>query len=346
MYKRILIPIDNSRYSPWCTDLAIALARRTGAGLTGSHVYSAALHDRRFHDMEAGLPGPYRQEDRLRQSRKVHDSLIGDGLKLISDAYLDPFKKGCTEAGVQFDCRLQEGKNWLEIVRDERAGGYGLVIMGVLGLGAVNGSLIGGVCERVARKVTADVLVVKNGSPLGAGRIVVAIDGSTAAFSAFRKAAALAAMFGMDIEAVSVYDPHFHRRAFESLVRVLSDEARKVFRFQEQERLHDEIIDDGLGKIYQDALDEARAEGLKSGVGVKTTLLAGKAGHELCMYLKKDPPALFVAGRFGAHRTEELDIGNTAENLLRTAPCNVLVCGEKTAAPTGDPGSRGPGQRG
>ncbi|MDA8171120.1 MAG: universal stress protein [Nitrospiraceae bacterium] len=138
--------------------------------------------------------------------------------------------------------------------------------------------------------------------------------------AAFRKAVALGLEFGMDVEAVSVYDPHFHRRAFESLVKVLSDEAQKLFKFKEQEKLHDEIIDDGLGKIYQGALEEARQEGLKSGVEVKTTLLAGKAAHEICEHLKKDPPSLFVAGRFGAHRAEELDIGNTAENLLRTSP--------------------------
>ncbi len=332
MYKKILIPIDNSRYSPWCTELGIALARRFGSELTGNHVYSAGLHDRRFRDMEGGLPGHYQQEEKLKKSRKVHDSLIGDGLRLISDAYLDSFKKECSAAGVAFDCRLMEGKNWLQIVRDVRASGYDLVIMGILGLGAVNGSLIGGVCERVARRVTADVLVVKNsfpgpsGSPM-TGRICAAIDGSIQAFSAFGKALALGREFGMDIEAVAVYDPHFHRRAFESLVKVLSSEAQKIFKFKEQEKLHDEIIDDGLGKIYQGALDEARRMGLEAGVEVRTTLLAGKASHEICEHLKKDPPALFVAGRFGAHQTEELDIGNTAENLLRTAPCNVLLAG-------------------
>ena len=325
MYKKILIPVDNSRYSPWCTEMGIALARGLGSTLTGSHVYSASMHDRRFKDMEAGLPGPYRQEERLRQSRQVHGSLIGEGLKLISRAYLDAFKKECAEAGVPYGVDLAEGKNWLEILRQARAGGYGLVIMGILGLGAVNGSQIGGVCERVARKAPTDVLAVKNGAGLS-GRIIVAIDGSDAALAAFRKALRLASAFGAEIEAVAVYDPHFHRKAFEALVTVLSEEDRKIFKFEQQQRLHDEIIDDGLGKVYQEALDWAVEEGLKSGVSIKATLLAGKAVHELQKYLEKDPPCLLVAGRFGAHRAEESDIGNTAENLLRAAPCNVLLC--------------------
>ena len=67
MYKKIFIPIDNSKYSRFCTDLGVSLATRFGSELTGSHVYSAALHDRRFRDMEVGLPGHYQEEERLKK---------------------------------------------------------------------------------------------------------------------------------------------------------------------------------------------------------------------------------------------------------------------------------------
>ncbi len=330
MYKKIFIPIDNSKYSRFCTDLGVSLAGRLGSELTGSHVYSAALHDRRFRDMEVGLPGHYQEEERLRKSRKVHDSLIGDGLRMISDAYLESFKKQCRESAVPFSCKMMEGKNWWELVKEVRAGGYDLVIMGVLGLGAMNGNLIGGVCERVVRKIATDVLVVKNEAPLQ-GRAVVAIDGSDHSFSALRKTLALSREFQLTVEAVSVYDPYFHRRAFQALVGVLSDEAGKMFRFKEQERLHDEIIDDGLGKIYQGYLDQAAGMGRDEGVEVRCTLLAGKAYDEIYKYLGKEPSSLLVVSRFGAHRTGEQDIGNTAENLLRLAPCNLLITGDAHA---------------
>lgn len=331
MYKRIYIPIDNSQYSHSCTDIGITLAKKLGSELTGSHVYSAGLHDRRFRDMEGGLPGHYRQEEKLRRSRQIHDSLIGDGLRLISDAYLDAFKRGCAGAGVEFRCKLMEGKNWQELVRDIRSNGYNLVVMGILGLGAVNGNLIGGVCERVVRKISTDVLVVKNNRPIGE-RAVVAIDGSEESFAAFRKTLSLSRLLDFPIEAVSVYDPHFHRRAFQALVGVLSDEAGKMFKFRDQEKLHDEIIDDGLGKIYQGYLDKAFQIGLDEGIKVRTVLLAGKAYPEICRYLEENPPSLLVVSRFGAHRTEDLDIGNTAENLLRLAPCNILLtCGPPLA---------------
>jgi nucleotide-binding universal stress UspA family protein len=331
MYKKIFIPIDNSKYSRFCTDIGVSLAAQFGSELTGSHVYSAALHDRRFRDMEVGLPGHYQEEERLKQSRKVHDSLIGDGLKMISDAYLESFKKECSDSAVPFNCKMMEGKNWLELVKEVRASGYDLVIMGILGLGAMNGNLIGGVCERVVRKVEADILVVKNDAPFQ-GRVVVAIDGSDYSFAAFKKALALCKRFQLTLEAVSVYDPYFHRRAFQALVGVLSEEAGKMFRFKEQEKLHDEIIDDGLGKIYQGHLERATAMGRTEGIEVKSTLLAGKAYDEIHKYLEKDTPSLLVVSRFGAHKTDEQDIGNTAENLLRLAPCNLLITGSPHAA--------------
>jgi nucleotide-binding universal stress UspA family protein len=100
-----------------------------------------------------------------------------------------------------------------------------------------------------------------------------------------------------------------------------------MFRFKDQEKLHDEIIDDGLGKIYRDYLDRAVRMGQDEGVAVKSALLAGKAYDEIKKYLENKPPSLLVVGRFGAHKTDEQDIGSTAENLLRLAPCNVLISG-------------------
>ncbi len=147
MYKKILIPIDNSQYSRYCTDMGVSLAAKFGSELTGCHVYSAQLHDKRFRDMEAGLPGHYQEEERLRKSRKVHDSLIGDGLRMISDAYLDSFKNVCRKAAIPFESKMMEGKNWLELVKETRSSGYDLVILGILGLGAMDGNLIGSVCE-------------------------------------------------------------------------------------------------------------------------------------------------------------------------------------------------------
>ncbi|MBI4271580.1 MAG: PCP reductase family protein [Candidatus Rokubacteria bacterium] len=53
--RSILVPVDGSAYSGWAAEVALALAADFGAGITGIHVYTARLHERRFRDMEPGL---------------------------------------------------------------------------------------------------------------------------------------------------------------------------------------------------------------------------------------------------------------------------------------------------
>ena len=93
MYKQIYIPVDNSDYSNMAVDIGVRLAKQFGAKVIGSHVYAAKLHDRRFKQMEAGLPEEYHDEQELERQRKIHDSLITRGLQIITDSYLDVVEK-------------------------------------------------------------------------------------------------------------------------------------------------------------------------------------------------------------------------------------------------------------
>ena len=69
---------------------------------------------------------------------------------------------------------------------------------------------------------------------------------------------ALGKALNKPVEAIAAFDPYFHYAAFHSISGVLNEEAGKVFRFKEQEKLHEEIIDSGLAKIYQSHLDISR----------------------------------------------------------------------------------------
>lgn len=330
MYKKILIPIDNSIYSDYCIDIGIAISLKYGSQLVGCHVYDASLHQRRFRDMEEGLPEKYQDEKELQRQRELHTSLINQGLKMISESYLDVFKKKCRSANVKHEDILLEGKNYCEIIKEARSGGYDLVIIGALGLASVNENLIGSVCERVVRRLKTDVLVVKK---RGLGeRIVVAVDGSMQSLEGIKSAVSFSRSFYLKIDAISIYDPHYHRVAFASIAKVLSEEAGKIFRFKEQETLHEEIIDKGLAKIYQSHLDNACCFAKKEGVAISSVLLDGKPFDQVLRYLKKGQPSLLVVGRTGVHNTNGLDIGSTAENLLRLAPCNIMLTGGNIAS--------------
>jgi len=334
MYKTIYVPVDNSDYSNMALDVGVLLAKTFGAKLVGSHVYAAKMHDKRFKQMEAGLPEEYHDENELERQRQIHDSLITRGLQIITDSYLDIVDKKAAEANIPVERRSLEGRNFKVLVEDINTNAYDLVIMGALGVGAVKDSVIGGVTERVIRRVRAsDIFVIKNTLPMNGGSIVVALDGSHYSFGGLKTALALGKALNKPVEAVSAFDPYFHYAAFHSISGVLNEEAGKVFRFKEQEKLHEEIIDSGLAKIYQAHLDIGREIAQAEGQDIKTTLLDGKAFEKVLQYVRREKPWMLIVGRIGVHSDDDMDIGSNAENLLRMVDCHVMVSNKKYVPP-------------
>jgi nucleotide-binding universal stress UspA family protein len=339
-FRKIYVPVDNSDYSNRAIDLAVEVGRAFGSSLVGCHVYAARLHDYRFKQMEYTLPDEYKDETELERQRKIHDSLIAMGLQLISDSYLDVMRKRAEAAGLPFEPRMMDGKHYKALVDDVRAGDADLVVMGALGLGAVKDSLLGSVTERFVRRVPVDTLVVRRleapeePAPGGPGAIVVGLDGSPQSFHGLRLGLALGRALGRPVQAVAVYDPYLHYAMFNGIVGVLSEKAAKVFRFKEQEQLHEEVIDTGLAKIYQSHLEIARKLAREEGMDLGITLLDGKCFEKLLQFCRQEQPWLLILGRVGVHSDEhETDLGSNTENLLRLAPCNVLLTGGKFYPP-------------
>ncbi len=325
MYKKLMVAVDNSECSGYAVDLALEIAKGTGASVTGNHVYAARLHDVRFRQLEPGLPDRYQEDSALQRLRGVHGDLIGRGLGIISDSYLDAFQEKGRAAGLEVERKCSEGRNYLELVKDARESGYDLVLVGAHGLGRVDRSVLGSVCERVARLMECDLLVVRNARSVGAGPLLVAIDGSAHSFAALGVALHLSRTFGNPVSAVAAYDPFFHGTAFQSLAGVLSGEAARLFRFREQEKLHDEIIDSGLTAVYRTHLLRAREVAAREGVALGIEVLEGKPFDVIASHTERFRPSLLLVGRIGVHHAEGVTLGSTAENLLRLAGCNVLV---------------------
>src|SRR5438874_784617 len=336
MYKHIYVPVDNSEHSNRAIDLAVELGRAFGARLTGSHVYAARLHDYRFKQMEYTLPEEYKDENELERQRKIHDSLIAMGLQLISESYLDVMRSRAEAAGLAFTAKMMDGKHYKALIEDTLASDYDLVIMGALGMGAVKDSQLGSVTERFVRRVERDTLVVRNpdGFKDRQGAIVVGLDGSPQSFHGLKIGLALAKALARPVHAIAVYDPYLHYAMFNGIVGVLNEKASKIFRFKEQEQLHEEIIDTGLAKIYQSHLEIARKLAADDGANLSITLLDGKCFEKVLTFARKEQPWLLILGRVGVHSDEtEKDLGSNTENLLRLAPSNVLLTGGKFYPP-------------
>ena len=329
MYKSIYVPVDNSDHSNRAVVCALALGKEFSAKLVGCHVYAAKLHDYRFRQMEYTLPEEYIDEVELERQRKIHDSLITMGLKLISDSYLDGMSRRCGESGLEFEPRMMDGKHHIEILKDLAGSQHDLVVIGALGIGRARDSMIGSVCERVARQSDRDIWVVKHvPEPDEAERdtILVGVDGSPQSFGALMTAFDLARRFGKKVEAIAVYDPYLHYAVFNGIVGVLTEKAAKVFRFEEQNQLHEEIIDTGLAQIYQSHLEVGERMGSEAGIAIKKTLLDGKPFQKIIDHARKTKPWLVVLGRIGVHSPKDAtELGSNTENILRAVPCDVLL---------------------
>ena len=325
-FKSILIAADASDHSNRGVADAVELGKLWHSTITGTHVYAAKMHDFRFRQMEGGLPEQYREETELEKQRDIHDTLITKGLSAITDCYLDQVELTCQQQQLSYRRRALEGKNYRALVNEANHGNYDLLVMGALGLGAVAGSHIGTVCERVVRRSKIDSLIIKDPKrSLGDGPIVVAIDGSTRAYGGLLTGLSLARAWDLPLTAVSAFDPYFHYTAFNRIARVLSEEAGKIFRFKEQQQLHEDIIDTGLAKIYQGHLDVAEGIAKEHGIEITTTLLDGKPHEVIGSYMREYNSSLLIVGQLGIHADDGLDIGGNAENLLRNVNCSVWL---------------------
>jgi nucleotide-binding universal stress UspA family protein len=217
--------------------------------------------------------------------------------------------------------------------QDEKLAGttsrqYDLVAIGAHGLGRQALSQLGGVTMRAVRALEKDVLIVRSGNALAGGRFMVCVDGSSYGYRGMRIALELAREYGAQLYVCSAFDVEYHHVVFNNIKDVLSVQASKVFKFEEQEELHNNIIDKGLLRLCQANLRRAVAMASEfPDVDVQTQVLIGKPFQCIMQWVEEVQPSLLVLARHGSHRVEGTDLGSQAENLIRMAPCDTLLIG-------------------
>jgi nucleotide-binding universal stress UspA family protein len=324
MYQQIAVAVDNSEHSQHAEDLAVSLAREFRAELTGYHIYSGKFHRMRFQALEEYLPPRYQKEEVLDYQRKIHSVLIERGLEIISSEYMKRLRDTCSQENIAFREVITDGKR--SDLLCEATAGHDLMVIGAQGIGRVAGiSGLGSTSERVVRSSSCDVLVIRNScSPV---RILVGIDGSEASLAALDRAQEIGGIFRSDLTLLASHNPLLHRSVFDLLSGVLSREAGSVFRFQEQEQLHNRIIDRSLEDLYQRHLENGAARAEKGGLLVQTKIASGTPWHALCAEAAAGHYDLVVVGRFGMHRGRFDQIGSNASRVAERALSNVLIAG-------------------
>jgi len=208
----------------------------------------------------------------------------------VTESYLDLMEECCRTASVRFERRALGGRHHQALLDDISQEAYDLVVMGALGAGAVDESQIGSVTERVVRGVATDVLVVKDLIP-AEGSILAAVDGSTPSLDALCAALSFGSATGRSVEGIVVADRP-------------------------------------LASATSTALDSARARAAAEGTEMEIIVTEGKPFDRLLKMSREKKPWLLVVGKTGAD-TEQDDarssLGSTTGNLLRMAPCNILI---------------------
>jgi len=269
----------------------------------------------------------------------------------------DPNRAAGYDGGDKVRGDVKLGENGRIVAEDEDAAArlvgssgrqYDLLAMGAHGLGRQQFSQLGGVAARVLRGVEKDVLIVRDQQPLTGGRLMVCVDGSSYSYTAMKAALELAQQFGASLFVCSAFDVEYHHVVFHNIKDVLSYQASKVFKFEEQEELHNNIIDKGLLKLCQANLKRAEVMAATdyADVPLKTQILVGKPFQVILQWAEEIKPTLLVIGRHGAHRIENTDLGSQAENLVRTAPCSLLLVGVVGVRPEDIPWIEEDGQAG
>ncbi|NIP82400.1 MAG: universal stress protein, partial [Gemmatimonadetes bacterium] len=231
----------------------------------------------------------------------------------IADKY-DGGERVRSDVAVGDDGRLvAEDEEQDEKVAGSSGRDYDLVAIGAHGLGRQPYSQLGGVVARAARGVRKDMLVVRDDRPLRGGSFMVCIDGSAYSYKAMRKALELAREFGATLFVCSAFDVEYHHVVFHNIKDVLSVQASKVFKFEEQEELHNNIIDKGLARLAKANLKRARvmAEEFPD-VPLETQVLVGKPFQVVLQWAEEVEPSLLVLARHGAHRIEGTEMGSQA----------------------------------
>jgi nucleotide-binding universal stress UspA family protein len=297
------------------------------------------MHGQRFRDMEPGLPEKYQIPESLDALRDAHGSLIREGFEALSVGYVERQVRAARDAGVPVRAVTAEGRNYVGILELAESEGADLIVLGAHGLGATGDGLLGGTAAKVLRNARCDVIVARR--DLDSGAMLVGIDGSADALCALDKAAGLARCMDRPLRLAAVYDPDFHAKVFGEMARSLTPDRREEIGLDRQEGLHDTLINDGLGKLYQGFLDEARERATAAGLDAEAALLCGKVYRALVEHAAGVATDLIAVGRFGHHRESISRIGTNVEAVVRTCGTNVLVTAPDGQAVGGSPVSRG-----
>lgn len=185
-----------------------------------------------------------------------------------------------------------------------------LIVVGATGSGPFAAELLGSTADRVLRKATCPVLLVRGELPIPPRRVLAPVDLSPLAGDAYRSGLRLLGQIarGQEVEVraanvVSFFD-----------VLAVKRQTAGEFSPEEAERVRGEELDRFL-----------RENGAGTEFDVKSALISGEARFEILRELHEHPVDLVLLGTHGRGGLDRLMLGSVASTVARKAPCSVLL---------------------
>lgn len=284
--KRILVPVDFSQAGQRAVESAVSLAVHFQAELTFVHVLEPVADDPEIVLHWAEFP-EQREEHARQELQRIMDEHGVSGAERV----------------------VAVGRAFEEILRLLSERPHELVVMGQAQRqsGFIKG-LLGATVERVVRHAPIPVLMVREDHEAvkqHPQRLALATDFSEASLVAFPWAEVLSRAYGAAIELVNVQEPM-------GLPGTL-----------EYERHQDQI--DELRAEAEERLRDFREMNLAVDLAVTTTVREGSPASALCRLARDRAVDLLLVSTRGTEGWRRVWMGGTCEEVLRQAPCPVVI---------------------
>lgn len=207
MFLRILVPLDGSPLAERALDMSTLLAQR------------AAARDARFEPLVI----LFRAVDLSLWLDLDIENARAQAMETTA-RYLEEQARPLWEAGITVETAVRLGNAAEEIVEQAMARQADLIVMSTHGRSGLAHWALGSVAERVVRSAPVPVLLIPDAAPTTLpvtsapasphqARILVPLDGSTAAEAAIRPAIELASLLDAELRLLYVFIPRFEPEA-------------------------------------------------------------------------------------------------------------------------------------
>jgi nucleotide-binding universal stress UspA family protein len=233
--------------------------------------------------------------------------------ELAGDLGGDELSRQIERLGIQ-ESELAGSETWRgaphrALTETARRTGAGLIVVGATRSGPFAAELLGSTADRVLRKASCPVLVVRGELRVPPQRVMAPVDLSALSGDSFRcgldflaQIAGSAEIQVRVVHALSFLDALAarHQAGMTPLDQVERAAAEELSRFVHENR---------IGAPFR----------------VETKVLPGEARFEILNALEAEPADLLILGTHGQGGLDRLVLGSVASTVARRAPCSVLV---------------------